>query len=76
MIMFIRCYIDDFLFICTKQVGNISEWFLYLNDNDLNLRFTGIMDLKQVEFPDFVLMGRGIKFYLGYLGNRLLAIPY
>lgn len=42
-----RHYIDDLIFVCTKDVGGIDEWLLYLNDNSLNLKFTGIMDHKQ-----------------------------
>lgn len=54
-VTFFHCYIDELIFICTNDVGSLNEWLLYLDDNRLNLKFTGTMDYKQIEFLDVVL---------------------
>lgn len=46
MVTFFHRYLDDLIFICTKDVGGIDEWLLYLNDNSLNLKFTGLWTIN------------------------------
>lgn len=35
----------------------MEDWLLFVNDNNLNLQFTGFMDSKSIEFLDVTPMG-------------------
>lgn len=46
-ILFYR-YIDDLLFITSDDKVQLDTWLAYLNENDLNLRFTGLSEINNM----------------------------
>lgn len=52
-------YIDNLLFICSKEIGNLKNWLNYLNDNELHLKFTGYMNPKSISYLDVILTSEG-----------------
>lgn len=48
-------FIDDLLFVCSNTVSNFVLFLDYLNDNCLNLQFTGQMNGKSISFLDVTL---------------------
>lgn len=50
-------FINDLLFIVSDEQFSMEAWLDYLNNNDLNLRFTGHYDSKSIEFLDVELLG-------------------
>lgn len=51
-------YIDDLLFICSGNVGDMDTFLSYINDNKLNLRCIGHMDGHSILFLDVLLSSR------------------
>lgn len=45
-------YIDDLLFITSDRNADLDHWLLYLNDNELHLKFTGVIQSDIIEFLD------------------------
>lgn len=43
-------YINDLLFVVSGQHISLDVWLHYMNDNQLNLRFTGHHDMVSIEF--------------------------
>lgn len=54
-------YIDNLLFIVSNEVNCLDNWLSYLNNNDLNLQFTGCWDPISVDSLDVWLRGVGNK---------------
>ena len=50
-------YIDDLLLVISDESADLDEWLVYLNDNELNLRFTGNLQPTTIEFLDLKLTG-------------------
>lgn len=50
-------YIDDLLFIVSEPHICLDQWLEYMNDNALNLKFTGQHEPKSIEFLDVKLTG-------------------
>ncbi|KAM4029807.1 uncharacterized protein ACNLHF_022317 [Anomaloglossus baeobatrachus] len=50
--MWLGCYIDDLLFIWDEDYDSISDFVTYINDNDMNLRFTHKAQKNSIEFLD------------------------
>ena len=52
-------YIDDLLFIINDSDIDLDTWLAYLNDNCLNLKFTGDLQTTSIEYLDVRLSGIG-----------------
>lgn len=70
-------YIDDLLFVVSEKAGSLDEWLTYLNDNDLNLKFTGNSSFTSINYLDIHLEGKNGKvttniFRKPTTGNTLL----
>lgn len=58
-ILFYCCYIDNPLFTVSDEFGCLGDWLSFMNDNSLNLRFTGCCNSKSIDFFDVRLRGEG-----------------
>lgn len=66
-------YIDDLLFIVSDDQADLNVWLHHLNNNNLNLKFTGHLHDISIEFLDVQLSGRNGAIVTGpTAGNALL----
>ena len=54
-------YIDDLLFVTSDSNADLLVWLAFLNDNPLNLKFTGELNMNTINFLDVNLTGVGDK---------------
>lgn len=53
------CYIDDLLFVCDKQIGDLQSFLTYLILNTSDLSFTGLMRAGEISFLEVLLVSSG-----------------
>lgn len=53
--------IDDLLFICSKEIGNLEDWMKYLNENKLNLKFISHLDPRSVYYIHVIQVSEGSR---------------
>lgn len=58
IIKFYHRYMDVLLIVCSDTMGELNRFLLCLNDNALNLQFTGQMSNEPISFLDVTLSSR------------------